>query len=211
MARGRFISLEGGEGGGKSTQADRLCALLGAARIPFLRTREPGGTAGAEAIRALLVEGAPERWTPWSEALLNYAARQDHVAGAIEPALARGDWVITDRFADSTVVYQGVAQGLGADRIAALHRLVLGDLWPDLTLIFDVPADVGLRRAAERRGAGHRYERMGPEFHERVRQGFLDIAGHQPQRCIVIDAAQPIDVVTDAVRAALATRLGVRL
>lgn len=211
MARGRFITLEGGEGGGKSTQAERLCAMLDGLGIKHLRTREPGGTPGAEAIRALLVQGTAERWTPWSEALLNYAARKDHVAKKIEPALARGDWVVSDRFADSTMAYQGYAQGLGATPIAALHELTLGRFQPDLTLILDTPADLGLSRAAERRGAAQRYESMGREFHDRVRHGFLEIARFDPDRCLVIDAKQPVDHVTSAIRAALVARLGLLL
>ncbi len=203
--------MEGGEGGGKTTQIERLCAMLDKAGIRHLRTREPGGTPGAEAIRTLLVQGEAERWTPWSEALLNYAARMDHVAKAIEPALARGEWVVSDRFANSTMAYQGYAQDLGVDPISALHALVLGALQPDLTVILDTPAELGLRRSAERRGAAQRYESMGQEFHAKVREGFLDIARRNPARCLVVDATQPVDQVTSAIRGALGTRLGLSL
>jgi dTMP kinase len=200
--RGRFITLEGGEGAGKTTQIARLAERLRAAGVPVEATREPGGTPGAEAIRELLVTGAAERWRPVTETLLHLAARHDHVVRLVEPALAGGRWVLCDRFGDSTRVYQGIAGGVGLERVDALHRLVLGDLRPDLTLVLDLPAEVGLARrtaAAGRPGAGDRYERLGRPFHERVREAFLELARREPERCVVIDAGDGPDAVAAAI------------
>ena len=207
-AAGSFISFEGGEGGGKSTQLGRLAARLQARGIAVVSTREPGGAPGAEEIRRLLVEGSTGRWAPMSEALLHYAARIEHVARTVAPALARGDWVLSDRFADSTMAYQGYGHELGADAIAALHRLALGALQPDLTLILDLPVAVGLARAGARGGAEDRYERMDVAFHERLRRGFLAIAAAHPERCRLIDATGDVDAVAAAVWAAVAGRFG---
>ena len=198
--RGCFISLEGGEGTGKTTQISHLHAHLESRGLDVIATREPGGTPAAEAIRTLLVSGEVGRWTPMTEALLHYAARHDHYIHTIEPALKRGIWVVSDRFADSTMAYQGVAQGLGADRISALHDTVLGDFQPDLTLILDLPVDMGLARANHRNAGGNsngedRYERMGHDFHDRLRRAFLDIAAANPGRCRVIDADGPPEAV----------------
>jgi len=168
--RGRFITLEGGEGAGKSTQIKRLTARLAARGIEAVATREPGGTPGAEAIRSLLVTGDVARWDAVTETLLHYAARREHVEKTVRPALARGAWVISDRFADSTMAYQGHAGAVGAARVAALHKLVLGDFQPDLTLILDLPVQVGLARAKARAGIEDRYERMGLAFHEALRK-----------------------------------------
>ncbi len=209
MPRGRFISLEGGEGAGKSTQAPLLAAALGAAGIEALVTREPGGSPGAEQIRGLLVQGDPGQWEAMSEALLHYAARLDHLAKTIRPALAKGLWVITDRFADSTMAYQGYGHGLGRAAITSLHRLTLGDFVPDLTLIFDLPVDLGLQRAAARRGGEDRYERMDRDFHRRLREGFLEIARAEPGRCVLIDAGGDIGKTTASIFAAVRERLGV--
>ncbi|MBM3567344.1 MAG: dTMP kinase [Alphaproteobacteria bacterium] len=206
--RGKFITFEGGEGGGKSTQAKRLAVELAASGLEVDLTREPGGTPGAEAIRGLLVGGAVERWQPWSEALLHYAARLDHVRSRIEPALAAGRWVICDRFADSTAAYQGFGHQLGRESIARLHRLVLGEFKPDLTLILDLPVELGLRRASARGGGEDRYERMDRAFHERLRQGFLAIAATERERCAVIDASAEPDAVFAALRAQVRERLG---
>jgi dTMP kinase len=208
MTRGRFITLDGGEGAGKSTQAARLVALLRARGRRVVATREPGGTPGAEEIRALLVTGEAGRWDAWSEALLVYAARRDHVARVIEPALAQGDWVLCDRFLDSTLAYQGHARGLGAGAIEALHALVLGRLRPDLTLIFDLDPAIGLRRAAERRGGEGRFEAQDLAFHQRLRAGFQAIAAAEPERCRSIDAGQPLEAVARAVEQAVLTRFG---
>ena len=208
-ARGRFITLEGGEGSGKSTQARLLAEALTRAGRDTLLTREPGGAPGAEEIRALLVQGGVARWDPLSEALLHYAARREHLTATIRPALAAGSWVVCDRFADSTLAYQGF--GLGVDRglIAVLYERVVEDTAPDLTLILDLPVEEGLRRAGGRSGAETRYERMDAAFHRRLRDGFLEIARADPRRCVEIDARPAIESVQAAIRAALRERLGV--
>lgn len=203
----RFITFEGGEGAGKSTQVKRLAERLRAATIDPVLTREPGGCPGAEDIRALLVQGEPGRWSPLTEALLNYAARREHLDRTILPALKAGRWVISDRFADSTVAYQGYGHGLGAETIARIHALVVGDFAPDLTLILDIPVKAGLERAIARTGNETRYERMDGGFHERMRQGFLDIARHEPKRCAVIDAGRDVDAVAADIWAAVQSRL----
>lgn len=205
---GRFITLEGGEGGGKSIQAKRLATVLEGAVGEVLLTREPGGAPGAEQIRALLVEGAVHRWDATTETLLHFAARRDHLINSIEPALARGACVISDRFADSTMAYQGYGHGVDRNAIADLYRMCVGTLVPDLTLILDLPVETGLRRAAGRGGGEDRYERMDHDFHERLRQGFLEIAGQEPERCAVIDAAQSEDRVHAQIVAAVRDRLG---
>lgn len=203
----KFITFEGGEGAGKSTQVKRLAERLRAATIDPVLTREPGGCPGAEDIRALLVQGEPGRWSPLTEALLNYAARREHLDRTILPALKAGRWVISDRFADSTVAYQGYGHGLGAETIARIHALVVGDFAPDLTLILDIPVKAGLERAIARTGNETRYERMDGGFHERMRQGFLDIARHEPKRCAVIDAGRDVDAVAADIWAAVQSRL----
>lgn len=210
-ARGRFITLEGGEGAGKTTQIARLAAALAEAGVAVHATREPGGAPGAEAIRKLLVEGEPGRWQPMTEALLHFAARAEHVARTVRPLLDRGVWVLCDRFADSTMAYQGYGHGLGTGPVARLYRTVLGDFGPDLTLVLDLPVEEGLRRAAARKGTEDRYERMDRSFHERVRAGFLAIAAAAPQRCAVVDASRPADEVAASVRAAVRERLGAAL
>ncbi len=209
MSRGRFITLEGGEGSGKSTQASLLDAALEPAGIDTLLTREPGGAPGAEAIRPLLVEGAAGRWDALGEALLHYAARRDHLVTTVWPALEAGRWVISDRFADSTMAYQGHGRGLDPEAIETLHRLVVGDFRPDLTLIFDLEAEAGLRRAADRGGGEQRYERMDIDFHRRLRRGYLDIARDAPGRCVVIDASGPVEATHATVMAAVQERLEV--
>ncbi len=210
-ATGRFIAAEGGEGAGKSTQIRRLAAWLEGRGIETVTTREPGGTPGAEAIRALLVTGAPDRWDAMTEALLIAAARRDHAGKVIRPALARGAWVLCDRFADSTLAYQGYAGGLPLDRLTALTRLAVGDLTPDLTIVLDLPAAEGLRRAGARPGARSatesRFEGRDLRFHEAVRDGFLDIARREPARCVVVDAAAPVDEVARRITAAVGERL----
>lgn len=196
MTRGRFITLEGGEGTGKSTQTGRLAACLEALGIDVLATREPGGSPGGEEIRELLVTGAPGRWQPVTEALLHMAARADHVATVIEPALAAGRWVISDRFFDSTVVYQGIVQGVGEDRVRALYRDIFGTFAPDLTVILDLEAKTGLARANED-GQEGRYEDMGEGFHERIAEAFRMIAAAEPERCRLIDAGGTPEAVED--------------
>ena len=210
MTAPRFITLEGGEGAGKTTHLQRLGEALRSTGETVVLTRVPGGSPGAEQIRALLVGGAVDRWEPMTEALLHYAARRDHVDRTIQPALESGSWVICDRFADSTMAYQGYAQGVPRDRIEALHRVVLGDFSPALTIVLDLPVEEGLIRARARGGVGEdRYERMGHGFHEKLRAGFLDIAVREPVRCVIIDASRSIDMVAAEIRAAVRERLGV--
>ncbi|BDG72595.1 dTMP kinase [Roseomonas fluvialis] len=203
--RGRFITLEGGEGAGKSTQARRLAASLGARGLPVLRTREPGGTPGAERIRSLLLGHGP--WDPVAEAMMMFAARREHVVRVIRPFLDAGGWVVCDRFADSTLAYQG-AQGLSREVWAGLAAIALDGFAPDLTLVLDLPPDAGMARAAARSGAD-RYERMGLPFHAAVREGFRRIAAAEPARCVVVDAGQGPDTVTAAIQAAVQARLGI--
>jgi dTMP kinase len=205
--RGRFITLEGGEGAGKSTQIARLADALTKAGIKVRKTREPGGSPAAESIRKLLVEGEPGRWRPLTEALLHFAARKEHLDSVIRPALEAGEWVISDRFADSTMAYQGYGHQLGPEPVATLYQLTVGSFAPDLTLILDLPVEAGLGRAASRNHNETRYERMDRAFHERVRQGFLRIAAGDSRRCVVIDATGNLDDVTAKVFAAVADRL----
>ena len=211
MARGKFITLEGGEGAGKSTQAERLGGDLRQAGLATLVTREPGGAPGAEEVRGLLVTGAVGRWDPMTEALLHSAARREHLTKTIEPALDAGTWVVSDRFADSTMAYQGYGHGLGRRVVDGLNELVLGAFAPDLTLVLDVAVDDGLGRAAAVSGAEDRYERMGRDFHRRLRDGFLEIARREPERCAVIDAGAGVDEVQAAIRAIVRQRLGAPL
>jgi len=206
VARGRFITFEGGEGTGKSTQLRRLADRLRSEGRIVVATREPGGSPGAETIRDLLVNGAADRWSPVTETLLMYAARRDHIERVIAPALARGDWVVCDRFADSTRAYQGAAGGTDPALIAALEAHVLGEVRPDLTLVLDLPVETGLARAASRPGAETRFESKGQAFHARLREAFLAIAVAEPGRCAVIDAAGDMDQVAAAVWAAVETR-----
>jgi dTMP kinase len=205
LAAGKFITLEGGEGAGKSTQARCLAEALVKKGRDVVLTREPGGAPGAEIIRGLLV-GGDQAWDPVTEALLHFAARREHLKDTIRPALVRGAWVVCDRFADSTVAYQGY--GLGVDRaiIRRLHRDVVGDTNPDLTLILDIdPAD-GLVRAGRTRGHD-RYERMDLEFHRRLRAGFLAIARREPDRCVVIDASRDLETIESEIVAVVRKRL----
>ena len=199
---GRFITLEGGEGAGKSTQARRLAAHLEKLGIPVIVTREPGGSLGAEKLREVILSGAAEPFGPSGEAILFAAARIDHIDATIAPALKRGDWVISDRFADSTRAYQGSAGKLDPVLIASLERVALGDIRPDLTLILDLPVEIGMARAAERRGKtakADRFEAEGTEFHETLRRAFLDIAAAEPERCAVIAAYRSPDEVAKAI------------
>ncbi len=186
-------------------------AALALAGIAVQQTREPGGSEGAEAIRRLLLEGADERWDAAAEALLLYAARRDHVARLIRPALDRGRWVVCDRFADSTLAYQGYGRGLPLADLLALHRFALGDFAPDLTLILDLPVAEGFARAARRSGNADRFERLDPAFHERLRRGFRQIAADNPKRCLLINAGADRDNVHRAVIAAVTARLGANL
>lgn len=203
----KFVTFEGGEGGGKSTQLRLLAETLRAQGEAVVTTREPGGSPGAEDIRRLLVEGEPGRWTPEAEALLHFAARAEHLAKVIRPALDAGRWVLCDRFADSTLAYQGYGQGLDLAWLQTLRSRVVGETEPGLTLVLEVPVETGLGRAKEHQ----RYERMGRAFHERLQAGFLAIARQEPDRCSVIDASRPIDAVAQDVRTAVAKRFHVAL
>ncbi len=201
---GRFISFEGGEGTGKSTQIRLLAERLQAAGHEVVVTREPGGTEGAEAIRALLLNGDPGRWSPVTEALLMNASRADHVERLVCPALERGAWVLSDRYADSTFVYQGIAGHVGAEALRALHAHATQDLWPDLTIILDLPEGEGLERALARGGEG-RFEAKGAAFHAAVRQGFRQRAADEPVRCRLIDASGTVEQVAARVSDAVAS------
>ncbi|GGF14459.1 thymidylate kinase [Aliidongia dinghuensis] len=211
MPHGRFVTLEGGEGAGKSTQIKRLAERLRAAGFGVVETREPGGAPGAEEIRNLLLGGGVERWDSVTEALLMYAARRDHLVRTVWPALDQGQWVLCDRFEDSTRAYQGAGSGLDRAVIDALGKVARGPFAPDMTLILDLPVAVGRARAAARRGANDRFEQRDDAFHERVRQGFLAIAAAEPKRCAVIDASRPLDEVAAAITQEVERRLGVAL
>lgn len=207
MQRSRFISFEGGEGTGKSTQLRLLVERLRRQGVDAIATREPGGSPGAEALRALLVQGDPDRWSSLSEALILYAARADHLERTIRPALARGAWVVSDRFADSTRAYQGAGGSLSAEFIGVLEGEIVAATRPDLTLILDLPPEAGLARAGRRGGAEQRFEGKGLAFHQRLRTAFLEIAAREPSRCAVIAADAPEQAVADAVWEQVAARL----
>jgi dTMP kinase len=209
QVRGRFITFEGGEGAGKSTQARRLADFLKTQGIRAVLTREPGGSPGAEIIRHVLLSGAAQPFGPEAETILFGAARRDHLAVTIVPALERGDWVICDRFADSTRVYQGLAGKVDPDFVLALERLTVGANQPDLTLVLDLPPKVGLARVADRQqGALDRFEREGLSFHAKLRQGFRALVAAEPERCRLIDAARDPDKVAEDIRAIVADRFG---
>lgn len=210
-ARGRFVTLEGGEGAGKSTQLRLLADALRASGLEVVATREPGGSPGAEQIRDLLVNGAVARWDAVTEALLHFAARRDHLAKTVWPALEQGSWVLSDRFADSTRAYQGYGHGLDLAVIERLYADTVGSFAPDLTLILDIPVEAGLRRATSRAGGEDRYEKMDLGFHRRLRDGFLAIARAAPERCLVIDADRPVSEVQRSIRTAVGERLGAAL
>jgi dTMP kinase len=206
--RGRFITLEGGEGVGKSTLAANLASRLGSLGVSSIRTREPGGSPGAEVLRNLILN-PPDTiggWRPTAEALLFYAARSDHLDRTIRPALARGDWVICDRFSDSTRAYQVAAGGVAAEHFDALERVVVGPDAPDLTLVLDLPMDIARTRMKARALAEDAIESRGAAYHEAVHRAFLDIARTNPQRCIVLDASSPADALADLAMAEIQRR-----
>ena len=203
--RGKFITFEGGEGGGKSTQAARMAGYLRGKGLEVLETREPGGTPESEALRDLLVQGDPDRWSALSELLLITAARVEHVNRLIEPALAEGNWVICDRFADSTLAYQGIAGELGLELVEQLQKLAVGETAPDVTFLLDVRAEAGLQRA-EKRGGAARFEKKGAVFHQTLRDGFLALANENPQRIVLIDGEDTFDNVWGQIEAELGRR-----
>lgn len=207
MTQGRFITFEGGEGAGKSTQVALLVDRLCARGLDVLRTREPGGSEGAEEIRAIALNGDAGRWSPMTETMLMFAARSDHLDKTIRPALADGRWVVCDRFADSSRAYQGAGGGTPAEFIESLDAAVVGETQPDLTLIFDLPVEVGLERAFGRGLFETRFESKGVAFHERLRAGFLQIAEEKADRCVVIDAVGDIGTIEARVWAAVEARL----
>jgi len=207
--RGRFVTFEGGEGSGKSTQIRLLAERLDAARLSAIVTREPGGSPGAEIIRHLVLSGMGKLLGPDAETLLFAAARDDHVHSVIEPALAQGIWVLCDRFSDSTRVYQGRLGKVAPAVLNAMQRVTIGDLKPDLTFILDVPVELGLQRAAARRGKGEpdRFEAEDFAFHQDLREAYRQIAAAEPQRCVLIDASADAATVAARVWSALRERL----
>lgn len=207
--RGRFISFEGGEGSGKSTQIKKLAERLEAAKLRVIVTREPGGSPGAEIIRHLLLSGIGKLLGPEAETLLFAAARDDHVRTVILPALNQGSWVLSDRFSDSTRVYQGRLGQVAPGLLNAMQRVTIGDLKPDLTIILDVPVEVGLRRAALRRGnaAPDRFESENVQFHQRLREAYRELAAAEPERCVLVDATGDPNSVADNVWGALRQHL----
>ncbi|WGD48606.1 dTMP kinase [Bradyrhizobium sp. CB1650] len=207
--RGRFITFEGGEGAGKSTQIKRLADRLSAAKLRTVVTREPGGSPGAEIMRHLVLSGMGKLLGPEAETLLFAAARDDHVRTVIQPALNQGAWVLCDRFADSTRAYQGSLGRVPIGLISAMQRVTIGDLRPDLTFILDLPVEIGLQRAAARRGSGtpDRFESEDLRFHQGLRDAYRKIAAEEPARCVLIDANADVDTVAERIWTALRDRL----
>jgi dTMP kinase len=200
---GRFITLEGGEGAGKTTQSALLAEALAARGVAVLRTREPGGSPGAELLRGMLLGGSVD-WSPPAETLLHFAARAEHVAKTIRPALDEGTWIVCDRFFDSTLAYQGYGQGADRGFIGSLIGLL--GIVPDLTIVLDVPEAVATERMRRRGGDTDRYERLDAAFHSRVRQGFREIAAADPKRCVLLDASGAVQAVHTAIMTAVWTR-----
>ena len=206
---GFFITFEGGEGSGKTTQIQRLAESL----VPVIParslvvTREPGGVPAAESIRDLLVNGDTEKWQPLTEAFLMSAARHEHVEQIIRPALMQNKLVISDRFTDSTIIYQGVVGGVVSQHIDAMNKISCGDIAPDLTIILDMDSQTGLARAGSRGVGEDRFEAKGPAFHEKVRAGFIDLANSDTERCVIIDASRSADAIADDVLQLVLARL----
>ncbi len=207
MQRGYFITLEGGEGAGKSTQAKLIMEFLAAQNISAILTREPGGSVGAEEIRSLLVQGGAQRWDPISEYLLFSAARRDHLLHTVWPALEKGQWVICDRFYDSSRAYQGSGHGLNMSFIESVYQEVSGGFSPDLTFIFDLDVQLGIERALQRRGGEDRFEQLDLAFHKRVRNSFLNMAQDEPQRFQIIDASQSVEDIAHVIQQHLISKL----
>ena len=195
MTIGKFITFEGGEGAGKTTQAKMLCEALEGAGIETLLTREPGGTFGAESIRNIVLEGTSDRWSGMTELLLMYAARLDHMEKLIKPALERGVWVISDRFADSSLAYQGYARGLGAEKVKAVHAAVMDEFEPDLTILFDIDPILAQKRVETRGEDLSRFDAESIAFHNTLREAFLNIAEENSERIFTVDAAASRDGV----------------
>ena len=216
----RFISFEGGDGAGKTTQIQLLNKKLLSVGIKTYVTREPGGSIGAEEIRSLIVEGEPDRWDPYTETLLHFAARRDHLTKAITPALEKGLWVLCDRFIDSTMAYQGYGHGVSKSIINSLCKFVVGDMKPHITIILDIPVKIGLERASIRMNdlsdernkitQEDRYEKMNTDYHKRLRYGFLEIAEKNPERCYVVNANLSSEEVNYEIERILLTKLGVQ-
>lgn len=219
MTKGVFITLEGGEGTGKSTQVKMLGAALSAAGVGAVLTREPGGTDQAERIRNLLIQRDAGNFDPLTEAMLMMSARREHLVNKIWPSMKQGKWVVSDRFADSTRAFQGYGMGLDQGLIDRIYEMIAGEFQPDLTFVFDIDAEKGLSRSLKQlaitsdvnESTEDRYERMGLPFHNRLRQGFLDIAKRFPDRCVIIDASQDIATIHGQILKIIETRLGVSL
>lgn len=209
MARGRLITFEGGEGSGKTTQIRLLHEALIAGGKPVIMTREPGGVESAERIRELLVKGTADAWLPKAETLLFYAARMEHVERKIRPEMNTGTHVLCDRFADSTIVYQGVAKNVSQEFIHSLHRLTLGEFVPDLTILLDIDPQEGLARARARSGGEERFEALSLSFHQKIREGFLALANGDSARFAVVDAAKDMTELQRDIRAVVHDRLGI--
>jgi len=207
--RGKFITFEGGEGSGKSTQAKLLGEKLKSLGVGVKLTREPGGSPAAEVIRHILLSGVAKPLGAEAEAMLFAAARDDHLATTIRPALEKGIWVISDRFADSTRVYQGALGHVDPRLIKRLERIIIGDTWPDLTIVLDVPTEEGLRRAHTRRGddAIDRFESEAAEFHAKLREAYRQLAANEPGRCVLIDSTQPREKVAEQIWSLVNSRL----
>lgn len=212
IQKGMFISFEGGEGTGKSTQIRRFAEFLEKRKITVIVTREPGGTAGAEEIRYLLLQGKVDRWSTITEALLMFAARRDHVERLILPSLREGKWILCDRFTDSSWVYQGYVGGVGEEKIEHLQKIVLNDLEPDLTFILDLPPEVGLSRTQERKSLEDRFENKGIVFHQKVREGYYKLFEKNKNRCRLISAlGKEEDVFERILEAFFSSKIGLQV
>jgi dTMP kinase len=209
--KGKFIAVEGVDGAGKGVQCACLLKALKKAGVDVLLTREPGGSPGAEQIRELVVNGAIDRWDAMTELLLIYAARRSHLQQTILPALAKGTWVVSDRFADSSRAFQGIAGGLGLGTVETLHKLVVGDFVPDLTIVLDIEPEASLARTRLRGGGEDRFEKKGVAYQERVRAGFRQLAMASPATHILIDASGPVEEVCSLVLKAVSRRLSLEL